>query len=179
MITGCRPAERPVPDQRPVEESVPPDGVMGDPNAPLQQPEMRNTDPNNPMRNPNRQDTGQTADEQGMMDRELTLRADNIVNEVVKLDEVQSATVVITDNMAIVGVNLTSPTKGDMNTEIKRKVEETVKTADQRIERVSVTADPDIFERIENIAREAGRGRPLSGFGREIEELIRRITPGA
>lgn len=58
-------------------------------------------------------------------------------------------------------------------------MEDAVRNADRDITRVSVSADPDIFTRIDNIARDIGRGRPLSGFGDEIEEIIRRITPGA
>lgn len=148
-LSGCRPAQRPAP----VPQQTLPDRDMRDRNGPV------DMEPNG-------------------ANQELGARADRIVNAVVKLDEVKSATVVISETTALVGVNLTNTTKGEMNSEIKRQIEETVKRTDREITRVSVTADPDIFKRIENIARETGRGRPLSGFGREIEELVRRITPG-
>lgn len=149
--TGCRPAERPAPNPTPNDLDQ------------RQEYDERNF-------------TG-TNEGQGMQD--LNVRADNIVDAVVKLDEVRSATVVITDNTALVGVTLDSDVEGEMNTEVKKKVEDVVRRTDRSIDRVSVSANPDIVERIENIARETGRGRPLSGFGREIEELIRRMTPGA
>ena len=148
-VTGCRPAPRPAPQQQPMT----PNQEMTDRNAPI------NMQPNE-------------------VNQDLNTRADRIVTEVAKMEEVRSATVVISENTALVGVNLTDTTKGEMNTEIKRQIEESVRRTDPQITRVSVTADPDIFKRIENIARETGRGRPLSGFGREIEELVRRITPG-
>ncbi|SCX89195.1 YhcN/YlaJ family sporulation lipoprotein [Alkaliphilus peptidifermentans] len=152
--TGCRrPVERPAPapaDPRRVE----PNQEMTDRNAPM------NMQPGEAM-------------------QDLNIRADRIVNAVVKLEEVRSATVVITDNIALVGVSLTEDTQGEVNTEVKKKIEDVVRRTDRNIERVSVSADPDIVQRIENISTEATRGRPLSGFGREIEELIRRMTPGA
>lgn len=149
VMAGCRPAERPAP----VPQQAEPDREIADRNAPI------NMQPNE-------------------VNQDLNARADRIVNAVAKLDEVRSATVVISETTALVGVNLTDDTKGELNSEIKRQIEDTVRRTDREITRVSVTADPDIFKRIENIARETGRGRPLSGFGREIEELVRRITPG-
>ncbi|KAB3538603.1 YhcN/YlaJ family sporulation lipoprotein [Alkaliphilus pronyensis] len=147
-LAGCSPAERPAPETRRVE----PNQEMNDRNSPM------NMQPGEEM-------------------QDLNIRADRIVNEVVKLEEVRSATVVITENTALVGVNLTEETMGEMNSEMKKKIEDVVKRTDREIDEVSVSADPDIIERIENIASETARGRPLSGFGREIEELVRRMTP--
>ncbi len=150
-VTGCSPTQRPVPDQQ----------------QPNNNQTKENTNPDSPMdMQPNE------------INQDLDTRADRIVTAIVKLDEVRSATVVISESTALVGVNITDTTKGEMNTEIKRQIEETVKNTDSQITRVSVTADPDLFKRIENIARETSSGRPLSGFGKEIEELVRRITPG-
>ncbi len=106
-------------------------------------------------------------------------RVNRIIREVENIKDVRRATVVITERTALVGIDLTSGTKGKLNNQIKREVEDAVKRADRDITRVSVTADPDIFTRIENIAKDIAKGRPLSGFGTEIEEIMRRITPGA
>lgn len=154
LAVGCRPAERPVP-----QDPVPP---------------QRQVAPNQRVEDPTNIRQGDT-----MGGQELSIRAEQIVNAVVRLDEVKSATVVISDETALVGVNLVENVRGEMTTEVKRKIEDAVKSTDREIERVAVSADPDIFDRVENIARETGRGRPLSGFGREIEDLIRRIIPNA
>lgn len=156
LATGCRPAPRPVP-----QDPVAPDQRVQDPVNPAT--------PENPQNQTNRD----------MLGQDLTIRADNIVNEVVRLEEVRSATVVISDNLALVGVDLSPDIEGEMTTETKRKIEDVVRRTDREIDRVSVSADPEIFDSIENIVRETGRGRPLSGFGREIEDIVRRITPGA
>ncbi|MBM7614602.1 YhcN/YlaJ family sporulation lipoprotein [Alkaliphilus hydrothermalis] len=158
FATGCRPAERPVP-QDPM-----------DPNRPMA-PDQRveEVNPYDPNVRAPREEIGQ----------DLNIRADRIVNEIVKLNEVKSATVVITDKTALVGVNLKENIDGEMTTESKKKIENVVRRTDSEIDRVSVSADPEIFDSIENIVRETGRGRPLSSFGDEIEDIVRRITPGA
>ncbi|GAB6084909.1 YhcN/YlaJ family sporulation lipoprotein [Alkaliphilus crotonatoxidans] len=152
LTVGCSPAERPVPENQTTPEVQP--GRY-----------ERVQEPNTPMEPQEGQD--------------LSIRAEQIVNEVVRLNEVQSATVVISDETALVGVNLASGVDGEMTTEVKNKIEDVVKQADRSITRVAVSADPDIFSKIENIARETGRGRPISGFADEIEDLFRRILPNA
>lgn len=115
-------------------------------------------------------DTGREGD--------LTERANRIADEVTALEEVRSATVVITENTALVGITLSDDME-EVGTELENRIEDVVTEADREIDRVAVTADPDLFTRIENIAKETGSGRPLSGFGREVEEIIRRIIPNA
>ena len=105
-------------------------------------------------------------------------RVNRIIREIENIRDVRRAAVVITERTALVGIDLTSETKGKLNSQIKQEIEDAVKRADRDITKVRVTADPDIFTRIENIAKDVDRGRPLSGFGSEIEEIIRRITPG-
>ncbi len=166
-ISGCRAVRRPVPENVPQTTPVPftdtprqmDDGI----NRGIGTPDNNITTPGN---------MGGTGIDGNLMDR-----ADKIVDAVVKLDEIQSATVVISEKTAVVGVNLKDSKTAEVDRELEKKVEDTVKKADSRIDRVAVTTDPDLFTRIENIAKETGRGRPLSGFGREIEEIIRRITP--
>lgn len=175
---GCTPARRPVPAPTPRTAPVPrtttpvPRTTAPVPNQ--QTIDRNRTTTENVMPRDNRMTT-ETRTTTG----NLSTRADKIVKEVDKIKDVKSSTVVITDRTALVGVNLTSGTKGPLNATIKKEVENAVKKADKDITKVSVTADPDIFRRIENIARDIGKGRPLSGFGKEVEEIIRRITPGA
>ncbi|QUH20964.1 YhcN/YlaJ family sporulation lipoprotein [Alkaliphilus sp. B6464] len=176
---GCRPAERPVPRTAPNQQTIDRNRTTTGTNLPNTNemaPGNRMAPENNRMTTDNRiaTDNRTTTD-----NRVLSDRADKIVKEVTKLKDVKSATVVITDSTALVGINLTSGTKGNLNAQIKKEVEDAVKKADRNIDRVSVTADPDLFTRIGNIARDIGQGRPISGFATEVEEIIRRITPGA
>lgn len=168
-VTGCRPAERPVPEN--TRQQTPDPGQQIPPNE-VDNGTTRNMEVEN-----DRTELRNTRSAEGQ--RDLTDRADKIVKEVVKLEEIRSATVVISENTAVIGVNLRNKETGELDRKLERKIEDVVKQADKDIDRVAVTADPDIFTRIENIAKEAGRGRPLSGFGREIEEIITRIIPKA
>ena len=93
-------------------------------------------------------------------DEDFARRAKKIASEVTKLKDVKSASVVISQNTALVGVNLTEDTKAELNTDIKSEIEDAVKKSDREIDRVSITADLNLLSRIENMGTEIGRGRP-------------------
>lgn len=104
-------------------------------------------------------------------------RARRIADKVANLKEVESATCVISGSTAIIGVQFDDQYKGEMTDEIKKKIDQLVKRTDTRINRVAVTADPDLVSRIEDIFEDIGQGKPLSGFVKEINELLNRIQP--
>jgi YhcN/YlaJ family sporulation lipoprotein len=104
-------------------------------------------------------------------------RAEKIANAAARQKEVQSASCVITGNTAMVGLQFNKQYKGKLTNAIKRQVEKRVRDTDERINRVVVTADPDLVSRIEEIFQEIGKGRPVSGFAEELREMINRINP--
>jgi YhcN/YlaJ family sporulation lipoprotein len=91
-------------------------------------------------------------------------RAEKIADAVAGLDAVKSATVVITGNMAIVGIEMDSRHDGTALIDIKRMVEEKAKAVDKGIDHVSVTTAIDMLERIDNMP-DAGTDEdlPLAG----------------
>ncbi|MFW5648489.1 MAG: YhcN/YlaJ family sporulation lipoprotein [Candidatus Alkaliphilus sp. MAG34] len=190
-IIGCRPAQRPDPRTAPDpnQQGMDRDGISDRNNAPgtgLGEPGDNRmfTDNDRPFTDDRTMDDRTNMDNRSTMDNRTTTgdtrdRVNRIVREVEDIRDVRRAAVVVTDRTALVGVDMTSGTKGELNSQIKQEVEDAVRRADKDITRVSVSADPDIFTRIENIARSIGDGRPLSGFSTEIEEIMRRITPGA
>ncbi len=64
-----------------------------------------------------------------------------------------------------------------MTDAIKTEVEKKAKEADDRITRVVVTADPDMVSRIQDIFKDIGNGKPISGFTEELNEMVNRIAP--
>jgi YhcN/YlaJ family sporulation lipoprotein len=106
-------------------------------------------------------------------------RAAKIASNVAKLPEVNKATVVISGNTAIVGIDMKANVQGTHETQVKKKVEKTVRDTDKGIKNVSVTSDPDLYTRINNIAKGIAAGRPLSEFTKQITEILKRITPSA
>jgi len=105
-------------------------------------------------------------------------RATTIATNVAKIPEVNKATVVVSGSTAIVGVDMKAKVQGTRETDVKKKVEKTVKDTDKSITRVYVTSDPDLYKRIDNIAKGISAGRPVSEFAKQISEIIKRITPG-
>lgn len=104
-------------------------------------------------------------------------RAKAIANEVAKDKNIRKASCVITGNTALIGVEFEKQYKGKVTDAIKKSVDRRVKKLEPSIKKVSVTADPDILSRIRSIASDTEKGKPLTGFADEIEEIIRRINP--
>ena len=110
-------------------------------------------------------------------DINLINRSNAIARKVTDLNDVDRCSVLITGDTALVGVDIKNNIKGNLTTELKRRIETRVKNTDSRINNVAVTADPDLYTRIRNMAFDIENGRPISGFANEIKEMLRRITP--
>ena len=108
---------------------------------------------------------------------DLMARANFIAKKVTDLNEVDKASALITGDTALVGVEIKNNIKGQMTTDLKRRIETTVKNTDSRIKNVAVTADPNLSTRIRDMVFDIENGKPLSGFAVEIKEILRRITP--
>ncbi|SNX52800.1 YhcN/YlaJ family sporulation lipoprotein [Thermoanaerobacterium sp. RBIITD] len=156
-LTGCKPAKRPSPTRY-----TPPAPRMTTP-APQRTPTT--PAPTTPV--PARRPAPESA------------RAARIATNVAKIPEVNKATVVISGNTAIVGIDMKSKVQGAHETEVKKKVEKIVRDTDKGIKHVSTTSDPDLYTRLNNIAKGIAAGRPLSEFTKQIAEILKRITPSA
>lgn len=116
-------------------------------------------------------------EDNNMMDNQ---KSQIIAQKIGNLDSVNSATVVLANGSAWVGIDMkASTTTPTMTDEIKNQVTQLVKTEDQSIQTVYVTADADTVTRLKNIAQGLASGRPVSGFVQELGEIGRRITPSA
>ena len=104
-------------------------------------------------------------------------RAREIADAAARQRDVKSATCVLTGNTAMIGVQFNEQLKGKMTDAIKTEVEKKAKEADDRITRVVVTADPDMVSRIQDIFKDIGNGKPISGFTEELNEMVNRIAP--
>lgn len=111
------------------------------------------------------------------MDRDISDRAENIARKVANLNDVNSATVVISGNTALVGIDMKNNLEGKVTNDLKEKVEKVTRDTDNKIDNVSVTADADLYKRLSNMAKDIRGGKPISGFSKEIQEMLRRITP--
>jgi YhcN/YlaJ family sporulation lipoprotein len=148
LFAGCAPARRPAP-----------------PNPPNTQDQV------NPKNNP-RPESVFPADA-----REANRIAEKLADEAAKVEGVNSATVVLSRNTVIVGLDLKANLEADKTNAIKREVINRIKKADKRAKKVIVTTDADTVARIKKVAKGIAEGRPVSEFAKELAEITRRITP--
>ncbi|EJO5346272.1 YhcN/YlaJ family sporulation lipoprotein [Clostridium botulinum] len=108
---------------------------------------------------------------------DLTNRAQKIADEVTKIDGIDKSRVAISEKRALVGVSISDAAEGKLTDDLKKKVEDTVKNTDKEIETVAVSADADIYDRINKIADGIKEGKGVEEFGDQFKELFNRIIP--
>ncbi|MFV3012427.1 YhcN/YlaJ family sporulation lipoprotein [Clostridium botulinum] len=108
---------------------------------------------------------------------DLSHRSQKIADELVKIKGIEKARVVISERRALVGVTIPNSAEGKMTSDLKKKVDDTVKKTDKEIDTVAVSADADVYNRITKIADGIKEGRGIQEFGTEFKELFNRIIP--
>lgn len=169
LFSGCKPAKRPSPTRytppaprtAPLPRTTPAPRTTPGPGTTMPTPGTT------PVPTPSKRPTPDS------------IRAAKIAMNVAKIPEVNKATVVISGNTAIVGIDMKSKVQGAHETDVKKKVEKTVRDTDKGIKHVSTTSDPDLYTRLTNISKGIAAGRPLSEFTKQITEILKRITPSA
>lgn len=109
--------------------------------------------------------------------REMHKLATKLAAEAAKVNGVKEATVVLSNTMAYVGIDLQANIEAGKTNSIKKEVADRVKNADKRLTRVYVSSDTDVVTRIKKVAKGIEQGKPFSSFTREIAEIGRRIAP--
>ena len=122
--------------------------------------------------------------------------AEDAADRVAELDEVDSATVIVTDNNAyaavVLGDDKTANDNADTNTnttdtttkededlsaDLEDKIAEKVREADKDIKNVYVSLNPDFVERMTGYRTKINEGEPVEGFFEEFTESVRRVFP--
>lgn len=106
----------------------------------------------------------------------MATNANEIARKIAALPEVDNASVVISEDTALVGCSLRGNTQGTMTNALRQKIRGIV-TESADINNVSVTTDPDMTNRIQTMSNSIFQGNPIEGFADEIRNLIRDITP--
>lgn len=103
-------------------------------------------------------------------------KAKTIADRVDKdIQEINSASVVISGNQAWVGVDAYA--NAQVTAQVKERISTIVKEMEPGVQTVYVTADADTVTRIRNIAGDIVAGKPVAGFMQELTEIAGRITP--
>lgn len=137
---------------------------------------------NNGMTRPNGNlDMGMDTENRGNTNKMVTMNKDanKIAKNITALNEVNKANVLITENEAVVGVNLRGNTQGTMTNDLRQKIEKIVKQENKSIDKISITTDPNLVTRINTMTTNIGNGNIVDNFAEEVKDLIRKITPNS
>ena len=144
-------------------------------NPTINRPNMNNV--NNPTINrPNTNNVRNVGYNRNFNDNNFTL-SDDIANRVAGLKEVKSANVLLTNHTAYVAAVLNNDEGGNVSTKVENKIADTVRGVDKTVDRVYVSTNPDFVDRVTRYANDVGKGRPVTGFGKQFGELVNRIFP--
>ena len=103
--------------------------------------------------------------------------ADEAANRIAKLDEVDSANVIVTNRNAYVAVVLQDRTKGEVTDRLEKKIADQVRATDSDIQDVFVSSNPDFVERMRDYGNKINEGKPVKGLFEEFTETVRRVFP--
>ena len=105
--------------------------------------------------------------------------ADEAANRVADLEEVDNATVLVTDRNAYVAAVLTNQSETELTSDLENRIASAVRDADQDIENVYVSVNPDFVERMNEYGTKIDEGQPVEGLFEEFTEAVRRVFPDA
>ncbi|WP_188384165.1 YhcN/YlaJ family sporulation lipoprotein [Ornithinibacillus halotolerans] len=100
-----------------------------------------------------------------------------------KMDVIDNAYVITTDNNAYVAAELdTNNNNGNnkgnkLTDDVKKRISEIVQSVDNSIENVYVSTNPDFLNLANNYADDIDNGEPIEGFFEEFGNMIERIFP--
>jgi len=110
-----------------------------------------------------------------------------VAEKIASMPEINTAYVMLTDNNAYVAVTESAKSarqaarsgnvNDDLAVELKEKVADRVRSLVPGVKNVFVSANPDFYGRMREIADEVGRGRPIQGFLEEFNTMVARIFP--
>jgi len=101
------------------------------------------------------------------------------------MEEVDNATVIITDNNAYVGVVLKESADGKEIAEGSKEFEQINKSIGDQVreihdvENVYVSVNPDFVDRINEYGEKIDQGEPVEGLFDGFNELVQRVFPDA
>lgn len=110
--------------------------------------------------------------------------AEDAADKVAELEEVDNATVIITDNNAYVAVmmkNEGDSTAGEeeLSKDLEDKISEKVREVKSDVKNVYVSLNPDFVERMRGYGERINEGEPIEGFFDEFGEAVRNVFPDA
>ncbi|XHU82374.1 YhcN/YlaJ family sporulation lipoprotein [Peribacillus muralis] len=102
--------------------------------------------------------------------------ADRLTDLATSIPEVNDATAVVLGKYAIVGIDIDQDIERSQVGSIKYSVGETLKN-DPKGASALIVADPDLNERIREVAKDIKDGKPIRGILNELADITSRVIP--
>lgn len=106
--------------------------------------------------------------------------SEELANQISDLPEVERASVVVNDDRAVVGIELrNNERQSEISSALRSKIEDIVRDVNNDIDDVSITADGEIYDRIDTMATDMldYDGDFFERMGDQFDELLDAITP--
>ncbi|MFB5663986.1 YhcN/YlaJ family sporulation lipoprotein [Alteribacillus sp. HJP-4] len=103
--------------------------------------------------------------------------ADEAAEKATDLEEVRVAYVIVANKTAYAAVELEEEPEEEIGEDVKQKISEEVKSTDDNIENVLVSANPDFVDRMTNYADKIENGQPVEGLFEEFNKMVQRVFP--
>lgn len=102
--------------------------------------------------------------------------ANRLVQLALKDPNVHDATAVVIGKYAVVGIDVPKDLDASRVGTIKYSVAQTLKSDPQGANAL-VTADPDLFQRLRDMAASIREGHPVAGIADQLADIVNRIIP--
>ncbi|WP_210608546.1 YhcN/YlaJ family sporulation lipoprotein [Priestia flexa] len=93
------------------------------------------------------------------------------------LSEVKNANVIVMNRNAYVAAVLEDKKEGKLTKEMEAKIADEVKKANNNVQEVYVSTNPDFVDRMNGYVNKLEDGRPITGIIDEFNEVVRRVFP--
>ncbi len=103
--------------------------------------------------------------------------ADDVADKIVKMKDVKSANVIVTDTNAYVAVVLKEGANGSEVTE--NKIADEVRSANATFKNVYVSMNPDFVKQMNDYGNKIRANEPVEGFFTEFSDAMKRVFPDA
>ncbi len=94
----------------------------------------------------------------------------------VDLTGIDDATVLFWNNQAIVAVNVSEGKEGVISEGLRKKIIDTVKSLDEKVTIIDITADKRLFYELDSIKQKMIRGEQIKSVDKDINNILNRIN---
>ncbi len=103
------------------------------------------------------------------------VKAEAIADALVDQEGIYDATVVLYNGKALVGVDVAEQNEGKLSENLRDRIMNTIKTFDNEIRDVNITTNSDLFNRIDDIEQSLMKGDTKINVSKEIDAIIKKI----